>query len=48
MNEPIFECIIDILGIAVNIKIYEDAGIYSFTQSQYLQDETDLLDVQTW
>lgn len=45
MNEPIFECIIDILGIAVNIKIYEDAGIYSFTQSQYLQDETDLLDV---
>lgn len=41
----LFECTIDILGIAVDIKIYEDAGNYSFTQSYYLQDETDLLDV---
>lgn len=42
---PLFECTIDILGIAVGIKIYEDAGIYSFTQSLYLQDITDLMDV---
>ena len=42
---PLFECTIDILGIAVGIKIYEDSGIYSFTQSHYIQDETDLLDV---
>ena len=42
---PLFECTIDILGIAVGIKIYEDSGIYSFTQSLYLQDITDLMDV---
>lgn len=36
----LFECTIDILGSAVGIKIYEDAGIYSFTQSLYLQDIT--------
>ena len=43
--KQLFECTIDILGTSVGIKIYEDAGIYSFTQSLYLQDENDSMGV---
>lgn len=43
--KQLFECTIDILGTSVCIKIYEDAGIYSFTQSLYLQDENDSMGV---
>lgn len=44
MNELVFECTIDILGNSIGIKIYreESSGYYSFTQSHYLQDKTDL------
>ena len=41
----LFECVIDVPGFEVGIKIYEDAGVYSFTQSIYLQDKTDLAGV---
>ena len=44
MDELVFECTIDILGNPIRIKIYREggSGYYSFTQSHYLQDETDL------
>ena len=47
MNELVFECTIDILGNSIGIKIYreESSGYYSFTQSHYLQDKTDLAGV---
>lgn len=47
INELVFECTIDILGNSIGIKIYreESSGYYSFTQSHYLQDKTDLVGV---
>ena len=49
MDELVFECTIDILGNPIRIKIYREggSGYYSFTQSHYLQDETDLIGVYT-
>ncbi|HBO27779.1 hypothetical protein [Culturomica sp.] len=43
MNEKLlFECFIDILGHNVGVKIYKDEDIYSFTLSDYFQDESQM------
>lgn len=43
MNEKLlFECFIDILGHNVGVKIYMDEDIYSFTLSDYFQDESQM------